>query len=347
VKAVVVHGKGDLRVEEIEDAVCDTDKILVEMEWGGICGSDVAYWQKGVSGTAVLKDPLVLGHEVAGHVADIGADTAVQLGKRGVEIGVPVTIHPATLVGEHEVPVEIADRTNLWPEVRYFGSAAFRPHEQGGFSRLRAVRADQLRVLPEGVSTKEAAIAEPFGVALHAVGRAGDVSGREVLVNGCGPIGVLAIAAAKAAGAKKVVAADLSDAALDIARRMGADETVNPGRNDNLPQDVEVAIEASGAPKALGGVIAAVRRGGVLVQVGNLPADEVSAALGNIVTREIDYRGSYRFIDEISEALKLMARGVDVSPLMTHEVSIDDAVHGFELAADRSTGSSKVMIRLS
>jgi L-idonate 5-dehydrogenase len=258
-----------------------------------------------------------------------------------------VTIHPATRVGEYDVDAAIAHRTNLWPEVRYLGSAAFRPHEQGGFSRFRVVRPDQLRAVPDGVSTKAAALAEPFGVALHALRRAGDVSGLAVIVNGCGPIGVLAVAAAKAAGAGRVVAADLSDAALDIARRMGADETVNVSRGQSLPQDVAVAVEASGAPKALGGVIAAVRRGGVLVQVGNLPADEVSAALGNIVTREIDYRGSYRFIDEISQALKLMARGVDVSPLMTHEVSIDDAVHGFELAADRSTGSSKVMIRLS
>ncbi len=263
-----------------------------------------------------------------------------------MKIGVPVTIHPATLVGEYDVPEAIAERTNLWPEVRYFGSAAFRPHEQGGFSQFRAVRPDQLRSLPEGLSTKEAAIAEPFGVALHAVARAGDVSGRDVLVNGCGPIGVLAVAAAKATGARRVIAADLSDAALGIAVQMGADETVNPVRHD-LPQDVPVAIEASGAPRALGAVIAAVRRGGVVVQVGNLPADEVSVALGNIVTREIDYRGSYRFIDEISQALGLMAGGVDVSPVMTHEVTIDDALRGFELAADRSTGSSKVMIRLS
>lgn len=346
-KAVVVHGKGDLRVEEIADPDCGRDQVLVEMEWGGICGSDVSYWQKGASGTAVLRDPLVLGHEVAGRVAAIGAEAAVALAGSGVEIGVPVTIHPATLVGEHDVPEELAARTNLWPEVRYFGSAAFRPHEQGGFSRFRAVRPDQLRVLPEGVSTKEAAVAEPFGVALHAIERAGDVADRRVLVNGCGPIGVLAVAAARAAGAREVVAADLSDAALDIARRMGADETVNPRQGDPLPQDVEVAVEASGAPPALGGVIAAVRRGGVLVQVGNLPADEVSAVLGNLVTREIDYRGSYRFVDEISRALELMASGVDVRPLMTHEVSIDDAVRGFALAADRSTGSSKVMIRLS
>jgi L-idonate 5-dehydrogenase len=183
-------------------------------------------------------------------------------------------------------------------------------------------------------------------VALHAVSRAGDVAGKTVLVNGAGPIGALAVAAAKAAGAAKVIAADLSDAALDIAARMGADACVNPASGGVLPSDVDVAIEASGAPRALGSVISAVRRGGVMVQVGNLPAGEVSAALGNIVTREIDYRGSYRFVEEISEALELMAAGVDLSPLMTHEVTLAEALDGFALAADRSSGSSKVMIFL-
>ncbi len=90
-----------------------------------------------------------------------------------------------------------------------------------------------------------------------------------------------------------------------------------------------------------------MRRGGVLVQVGNLPAGEVSAALGHIVTREIDYRGSYRFVDEISEAVRLMDGVVDVSPVMTHEFDLADAVEAFEVAADPASGSSKVMLRLS
>ncbi|GAA1645560.1 L-idonate 5-dehydrogenase [Georgenia ruanii] len=346
-KAVVVHGKDDLRVEEVPDPVTDPDDVLVEMEWGGICGSDVSYWKHGASGTAVLKDPLILGHEVAGHVVEIGAGAAAEAERLGVREGTRVTIHPATPVGDHAMPADLAERTNLWPEVRYFGSAAFSPHEHGGFARLRTVRPDQLRVVPDRVSTKEAALAEPFGVALHAVARAGDLSGRSVLVNGSGPIGALVVAAARAKGAGTIYASDLSPAALEIARKMGADHTVNPASGDALPQDVEVAFEASGAPKALGGVIAAVRRGGVIVQVGNLPAGEVSAALGNLVTREIDYRGSYRFVDEISDALRLMADGVDVSPLMTHEVELVEAAHGFGLAADRSTGSSKVMLKLS
>lgn len=345
-QAVVVHGKDDLRVEDIADPVCGDSEVLVAMEWGGICGSDIAYWKAGASGTAVLSTPLVLGHEVSGSVAQIGAGVAAALAERGIRVGTPVVIHTATLVGEHQVPAETADRTNLWPEVRYFGSAAFEPHEQGGFSRFRTVRPDQLRVVPAGVSLKEAALAEPFAVALHAVSRAGDVAGKTVLVNGAGPIGALAVAAAKAAGAARVVAADLSAAALDIAARMGADACVNPSEGGVLPADVDVAIEASGAPRALGPVIAAVRRGGVMVQVGNLPAGEISAALGNIVTREIDYRGSYRFVEEISEALELMAEGIDLSPLMTHEVPLARALDGFALAADRSSGSSKVMLKL-
>lgn len=340
-KAVVVHGAHDLRIDELPDPNCGPDDVLVAMAWGGICGSDIAYWRHAVSGTATLQDPLVLGHEVAGHVAQVGQNVA------GVQTGQRVTLHPATFVGDHTMPAETAHRSNLWPEVRYFGSAAFRPHEAGGFSSLRVVRPDQLRPLPDGVSTKEGAVAEPFGVALHAIDRAGDVVGRSVLVNGCGPIGVLAVAAAKARGAGTVYAADLSPAALDIALAMGADHVIRVADGEPLPHDVAIGVEASGAPRAIGGVIAAVRRGGVLVQVGNLPAGEVSAALGHIVTREIDYRGSYRFVDEISEAVQLMDGVVDVHPVMTHEFEFADALEAFTVAADRTTGSSKVMLRLS
>lgn len=339
-KAVVVHAAKDLRVDEIEAGTPGPGEVLVDMEWGGICGSDIAYVRDGVSGTAVLKDPLILGHEVAGRVAALGE------GVDDLEIGTPVTMHPSTYVGEYEVHPDLVGRDNLWPQVRYFGSAAFQPHEHGGFSGSRVVRRDQIRVLPEGVSTKEAACAEPLGVAIHAVNQAGDVKGRTVLVNGAGPIGALCVAAAKHAGAAKVIAADLSGAALAIARQMGADETVNPSGGDALPQDVDVAIEASGAPGAIGNVLMAVRRGGKMVQVGNLPGGEVPIALGQLVTREIEYVGSYRFNDEITDALQLMADGVDVSPLWTHEYPIEEAVEAFRVAADRTTGSSKVMIDL-
>lgn len=344
--AVVVHGPDDLRVEEVPGPEPRPDQVIVRMAFGGVCGSDIAYWRSGVSGTAVLREPLVLGHEVSGTVEHIGEEAREGLAERGIEVGTPVTIHPATYVGDHQIPSDMAERVNLWPEVRYFGSAAFEPHEQGGFSARRAVRPEQLRRVPDGVGLEQAVLAEPFGVALHAVSRAGDLTGRTVLVNGAGPIGLLCVAAARRAGAARVVAADLAPAALALARRLGADAVVDVASGEQLPTDVDVAIEASGAPRALGGVIAAVRRGGVLVQVGNLPAGEVSASLGGIVTREIEYRGSYRFVDEISDALEAMADGVDLSPLVTHTLPLEEAGEAFRIAADRSTGSSKVVLDL-
>lgn len=344
--AVVIYAPGDLRVTEVPDPVPSPDSVLVRMAFGGICGSDISYWKRGAAGTAVLKNPLILGHEVSGTIEAIGKGAEASVQAAGLEVGDPVTLHPATMAGDHQMPGDTAGRTNLWPEVRYFGSAAFEPHEQGGFSSLRAVHPSQLRAVPATVSLEHAALSEPFGVALHAVSRAGEVAGRSVLINGAGPIGLLAVAAARRAGASRIIAVDLAKPALELAKQMGADEAVDVSYGQHLPTDVDVAIEASGAAQALGGVIDAVRRGGVVVQVGNLPVGEVRAALGGIVTREIEYRGSYRFIDEISDALDAMAEGLDVSPLISHTVPLSRALEGFEIAADCSTGSSKVLIDL-
>ena len=339
-RAVVVHGAGDLRVDERPDPTPGPGEVLIAMEWGGVCGSDLSYWRHGASGTAVLSAPLVLGHEVAGRIAAVGA------GVTGQEIGRPVTVHPAELVGDGCLPERIAGRTNLYPRIRYFGSAAFDPHTDGGFSELRVVRADQVRPLPAGVSTEHGALAEPLAVALHAVHRAGDLRGRDVVVNGAGPIGSLVVAAARYRGAATVVAADIADSSLAVARAMGADETRNLAAGDTLPEDAELVFEASGAPAALGGVLRATARGGTVVQVGNLPGTAVPAVLGDLVTREITWIGAYRFVEEISDALQAMCDGLDVSPLITHRFDLDRAAEALAVAADRTSGSSKVMLRL-
>jgi L-idonate 5-dehydrogenase len=322
VKAVVVHGANDLRVDDLPDPVAREGEVLVAMEWGGICGSDISYWRNGSSGTAVLKHPLVLGHEVAGHIAGIGP------GVSGLSVGQPVTVHPATASGG------------------YFGSAAFDPHTEGGFSELRVVRAEQIRALPSTVDTERGALAEPLAVAMHAINRAGDVRGRDVLVNGAGPIGSMVVAAAKYAGAATVTAADVADAPLKIAKAMGADGVINVGAGEDLPADVELVFEASGAAAALGAVLHATARGGTVVQVGNLPGKAVAASLGDLVTREISWIGSYRFVDEITDAVAAMENGLDVTPLITHRYPINEAAEAISVAADRNTGSGKVLLQL-
>lgn len=338
-RAVVVHGAGDLRVEEVADPAAGPGEVVVAMEWGGICGSDLAYWQHGRSGTATLRHPMVLGHEVAGRITALGD------GVRGLEVGQPVTFQPAQLVGDGVMPDRLAGRTNLYPQVRYFGSAAFDPHTDGGFSELRAVRAAQVRPLPDSVSTRRGALAEPLAVALHAVGRAPALAGRTVLVNGAGPIGSLVVAAATHAGAAHVIAADLAPASLEVARAMGADTTVDL-TTSTLPEDVEVVFEASGAPAAVGAVLRATAKGGTVVQVGNLPGTAAEVTLGDLVTRELTWIGSYRFSEEVDDAIQALADGLDVDPLMTHTFGIDDAGEALRVAADRTSGSSKVMLRL-
>ncbi|MGW8066670.1 L-idonate 5-dehydrogenase [Streptomyces ziwulingensis] len=338
-RAVVVHGPGDVRVEERPRPVPGAGEVLLALEWGGICGSDIAYWKKGASGTAALAHPLVLGHEFAGRIAALGA------GVTGLGEGQPVTVHPAQPVGDTVLPERIAGRTNLCPH-RYFGSAAFTPHTDGGFSEYRTVPAAQIRPLPDGVGTEQGALAEPLAVALHAVGRAPELRGRTVLVNGCGPIGSLVVAAARYRGAGRVVAADLAPSSLAVARAMGADQTCDLAAGEGLPEDVEVVFEASGAPAALGPVLRATARGGTLVQVGNLPGTAAAAALGDLVTREITWIGSYRFVEEIDDALHALGNGLDLTPLITHRFPLDRAEEALAVAADPGSGSSKVMLRL-
>ncbi len=339
-RAVVVHGAGDLRVDELPDPAPAAGEVLITMEWGGICGSDLAYVRNGSSGTAILKQPLVLGHEFAGRISRLGP------GVTGLQVGQPVTVHPATLVGDGALPDRIAGRTNLYPQIRYCGSAAFDPHTDGGFSELKVVRVEQIRVLPDTVGTQSGALAEPLAVALHAVSRAGDLRGRDILVNGAGPIGSLVVAAAKYRGAASVTAADLSAESLSIARAMGADETIDLAAGGTLPEDAEVVFEASGAAAALGAALRATARGGTLVQVGNLPGTPVPAVLGDLVTREITWVGSYRFIDEITDAVQALHEGLDLSPLITHTFKIDQADKAIAVAADRTSGSGKVMLQL-
>ncbi len=342
-RAVVVHGAGDLRVEDRPEPVAGPGEVVITVEWGGICGSDLSYWRHGASGTAVLRDPLVLGHEIAGRIAVLGTEVS------GLAVGQPVTVHPATVVGDPALPDRLAGRTNLHPQVRYFGSAAFRPHTDGGFSERTVARVEQVRPLPAGVDTRHGALAEPLAVAMHAVRRAeavaGGVTGVDVVVNGAGPIGCLVVAAALYAGARSVTVADVNDAALAVASDMGADRVVNVTR-DALPTDVELVFEASGSPRAIGAVLAATARGGTVVQVGNLPGEAAPAALGALVSREISWVGSYRFVDEITDALAAMAAGLDVTPLMTHSFDLDDADTAMRVAGDPASGSSKVMLRI-
>ncbi|WBO67339.1 L-idonate 5-dehydrogenase [Streptomyces camelliae] len=333
----VIHGAGDLRVAELPVPEPGPGQALVAVRYGGVCGSDLHYWRHGGVGDFRLREPMLLGHEVVGTVVSYGA------GATGPAPGTAVAVHPATPCGRCP---ECADgRANVCRDTRYLGSAARFPHVQGGFADRVAVPAGQLRALPDGLGLRRAALAEPLSVALHAVRRAGDVSGRHVLVTGAGPIGCLVVAAAKAAGAARVTVSDLVPRAREFAAAAGADTLVRADdpADAGWPEEVDVAVEASGVAAGLDTCLRLVRRGGVVVQLGMLPPGQSPFAGNLLVSREIELRGAFRFGAEFDDALHLLAARPQFDELISAVVPVHSAEHAFALAADRSR-SCKVLL---
>lgn len=343
-KAVVCHGPKDLRVEETDDPAIAPGEVLIAIEAGGICGSDLHYFNHGGFGPIRIKEPMILGHEVAGRVAALGGDV------EGLAVGDLVAINPSRPCGHCEYCHEA--RYNQCLDMRYYGSAMRFPHVQGAFSQKLSVAASQCVKLPDGISAQEAAFAEPLAVALAAVGKAGSLMGKRVLVTGSGPIGALVIAVAKAHGALEVVATDIVDEALDHARQVGADQTVNVARHaaelDTYAGgkgSFDVVIEASGNEQALLSALPIIRPRGRLVLLGM--GDTVTLPLTQLVAKEIELRGTFRFHEEFTWAVKLIGeRRLALTPLLSGAYPIEEAVSAFEAANDRKT-AMKVQLSFS
>ncbi|MEU2910997.1 L-idonate 5-dehydrogenase [Streptomyces massasporeus] len=333
----VIHGQGDLRVAELPVPRPGPGQALVAVRYGGVCGSDLHYWRHGGVGDFRLREPMVLGHEVVGTVVEYGADAS------GPAPGSAVAVHPATPCGV--CPECAAGRRNVCRDTRYLGSAARFPHVQGGFAARVVVPAEQVRALPDGLGLRRAALAEPLSVALHAVRRAGGVAGRHVLVTGAGPIGCLVVSAARAAGAAHVTVSDLLPEALAYGRIAGAGTVVRADDPDDRgwPDEADVAIEASGVAAGLDACLRRVRRGGVVVQLGMLPAGHSHFAGNLVVSREIELRGAFRFDGEFDEALVLLAGEPAFDGLISAVVPVGEAESAFALAVDRGR-SCKVLL---
>lgn len=331
-KAIVIHAPKDLRVEESAVERPGPGEVGIRLAAGGICGSDLHYYNHGGFGTVRLKEPMILGHEVSGHVAALGE------GVSDLAIGDLVAVSPSRPCGACEYCLK--GLPNHCLNMRFYGSAMPFPHIQGAFRERLVAKASQC-VKADGLSAGEAAMAEPLSVTLHATRRAGEMLGKRVLVTGCGPIGTLSILSARRAGAAEIVAADLSPKALGFARAVGADRTIDlsEDRDGLFPFSegkgyFDVLYECSGAQAALVAGIQALRPRGVIVQLGL--GGEMTLPIMAITARELDLRGSFRFHEEFETAIRLMQGGlIDVKPLITHTLPLADALKAFEIASDK------------
>ncbi|MCE9657007.1 MAG: L-idonate 5-dehydrogenase [Burkholderiales bacterium] len=339
--ALVIHAPGDLRVEDVATPQVGPDQLRVRVRAGGICGSDLHYFQHGGFGTVRIKEPMVLGHEVAGVIEEAGSAV------RGFAPGHRIAICPSRPCGACRYCQ--LGLQNHCLDMRYYGSAMRMPHVQGAFRKEIVVDSSQAYALAEGISDGEGAMAEPLAVALHAVNRAGPLLGKAVLVTGCGPIGAMLVIAARRAGATLVVVTDQVAQPLRRAAKVGADETINVAEHPEAlarfgaeKGRFDVLFEASGNVHALTGAFDALRPRGIVVQVGL--GGEMTLPINTIVAKEFDLRGAFRFHQEFATAVDLINAGlVDLKPLVSATLSYRDAGRAFALAADR-TQSMKVLL---
>jgi L-idonate 5-dehydrogenase len=335
--ACTLHGPLDLRLEPRDPPPPGPHDVVLKLGAGGICGSDLHYFQHGRVGAFVIREPFVPGHEASGVVDAVGAAVT------RVKAGDHVAINPAHACGECDYCQ--AGRINLCRRMFFLGSASVFPHAQGMFRDRFVMHERQLTAVHEDVSLGEIACAEPLSVGLHAVHRAGDVVGRRVLVTGGGTIGCMCAIAARVAGAAEVIVCDIAERPLDMARRVGADRVIRTDTVERaaLADLADVAIEAAGNPAALMTCFGAVRRGGRIVQVGTLPA-EMPWPGNEVMVRELDYVGAFRAEHEFDWAVRLIrTRAADVRPLITAQLPLSQARAAFELALDRSS-STKVQL---
>ncbi|MEY2874302.1 MAG: hypothetical protein RLZZ373_1673 [Pseudomonadota bacterium] len=333
--ALVIHAPGDLRVEHYPTPPVGAGEVRVRVRAGGICGSDLHYFHHGGFGAIRLQQPMVLGHEVAGVIEEIGPDVVSH------HVGERIAVNPSRACGVCRYCQ--LGLQNHCLDMRYYGSAMRMPHVQGAFRQEMVIQASQAHTLSDGISDPEGAMAEPLAVALHAVNRAGPLLGKSVLVTGCGPIGALVILAARRAGATHIVATDVVAQPLRKAAQVGANETINVAEQpDALARysaekgQFDVLFEASGNERALRSAFEVVRSRGVIVQLG-LSGSEMTLPFNMVVAKEFDLRGAFRFHEVFGVAVNLINQGlVDLKPLISATLPYRDAGRAFRLAADRS-----------
>jgi len=332
-RTITAHAAKDLRIEDQDLPSPGPGEVLVRMERGGICGSDLHYYNHGGFGTVRLKEPMILGHEVAGRVEALGA------GAGHLAVGQLVAISPSRACGSCDFCRSGAQ--NHCHNMRFYGSAMPVPHIQGAF-RERLVADVSQCVAADGLDAGQAAMAEPLSVVLHAARHAGDLAGKRVLVTGCGPIGLLAVLVARAYGALDIVATDVAPFTLAAAARIGADNTIDIADTPDGLQPYtadkgafDVLFECSGVASALAGAIPAMRPGGTIVQLGL--GGDMTLPVQAMTAKELALRGSFRFHHEFPLAVRMMQAGrIDVLPLITHTFPLERAVEAFDLAGDRS-----------
>jgi len=343
VRALVLEKQHELNLRNI-DLPMDVGPgmVKIKLHTVGVCGSDVHYYTHGRIGPFVVSAPMVLGHEAAGTIVEVGAGVkTLKVGDRVcMEPGVPDPNSRASRLGMY----------NVDPAVTFWAT----PPIHGVLTPFVVHPANYTFKLPDNVSFAEGAMVEPFAVGMQAATKAGITPGDTAIVIGAGPIGTMAALAALAGGCSRVIITDLAQPKLDIAGQYQGIIPVNI-KDKKLSDEVntltdgwgaDLVFECSGSPRAWQGIVDVLRPGGTIVVVG-LPVEPVNFDIASLSVKEITIRSVFRYAHQYDRAIALMASGrVDLKPLISETFPFDKSVEAFDRAVEARPTDVKLQIRM-
>jgi len=343
-KACVLHKIQDLRYEDYPDPqIKEPRELIVRMLRGGICGSDMHYYEEGGLGTVIrVREPLIIGHEGVGIVETVGPEVSK------AKVGDMVVMRPARPCFKCDFCEK--EEYTYCNDMQHLGSAARLPHATGLFAEKVLVHEAQTYVV-KNMTPEVAAFAEPTAVAYNGVRSAGQIIGKNVLVMGAGPIGALTAKAAMVLGAASVAAVDVRNMPLDICKQMGVECVVNSLENkDQIARwqenkgHFDVLIECSGNAAALDLGMSMVKPMGIVSQVGMFSADKAPANLGYFLTKGLTWVGVFRFYDEFGPAVQALENGwINPLPLLSKSFPAGDCVEAIKSALSPETAKVQLV----
>lgn len=340
-KAAVMTEPGHITIEEQPVPRPSANEVLIKVMAVGVCGSDIHYFEHGRIGRFVVEKPIILGHECAGVIAAVGKDVS------RLKPGDRVAIEPGVTCGHCAACKE--GRYNLCPEVQFLAT----PPVDGAFVQYMTIREDMAFPIPDHLTYEEAAMNEPFSVGIHAARRSKLAPGTTLAIMGMGPVGLMAVAAARAFGVQTIIVTDLEEVRLEGARKMGGAHTINVRHEDAMEVikeitggiGVDTAWETAGNPKAPQSALYSPRRGGKLAIVGLPAQDEIAINVPFIADNEVDIYGIFRYANTYPAGIAFLASGRhDVMSLITDRYTLEETQQAMERALHNKSGSLKVMV---
>ena len=343
-KTAVMLGIGRMGFEERDIPKPKDNEVLVKLEYVGICGSDLHYYETGAIGDYVVKPPFVLGHEPGGTVVEVGKDV------KHLKVGDRVALEPGKTCGHCEFCK--TGKYNLCPDVVFFAT----PPVDGVFQEYVAHEADLCFKLPDNVSTMEGALIEPLAVGFHAAMQGGARAGQTAVVMGSGCIGLVTMMALKAMGVSKVYVVDIMEKRLRKALELGADGVIDASRTDVVAEirkltggkGCDLAVETAGTQTTTVQAIHMTKKGATIVLVGYSKSGEMTLPMSLALDKELTFRTIFRYRHIYPMAIEAVAAGrVNLKGIVTDVFELDAIQKAMDFSVNHKADIVKAVIHIA